>query len=162
MQAGINNQVFSYTFSSSSMLFLTFFLIHTLSIVSFPEVSADFTRGLQDVEGQEGQGVELECTLSKPDVKVKWLKNKKPLTPSDRIKIVCDRYRHFLQIMDTIPEDDGEYTVVLPNEKESSAKLKIYGKKSQSTCFNIEYRYINQFYHCTCAFHLYFDMQMFT
>ena len=92
------------------------------------ELAADFTTELKDVEGRAGDDVELECVLSKPDVKVKWLKNRKPLTPSDRIKIVCDRYRHFLQIMDTIEEDDGEYTVVLPNERESSAKLKIYGK----------------------------------
>ena len=92
-------------------------------------MAVDFTSNLQDVEGQEGQDVELQCVLSKPNVKVQWLKNKKPITPSDRVKMVCDRYRHFLQIMDTIPEDDGEYTIVLPSEKESSAKLKIYGKK---------------------------------
>ncbi|GFS00827.1 titin [Elysia marginata] len=90
------------------------------------EVAAEFTATLKDVEGQEGQDVELECILSKPDVKVRWLKNKKPLTPSDRIKIVCDRYRHYLRIMDTIPEDEGEYTAVLPSNRESSANLKIY------------------------------------
>ncbi|KAH9498303.1 hypothetical protein Btru_006488 [Bulinus truncatus] len=90
------------------------------------EIAADFTATLKDVEGREGQDVELECILSKPGVKVRWLKNRKPLTPSDRIKIVCDRYRHILRIMDTIPEDEGEYTAVLPNDKESSAKLKIY------------------------------------
>lgn len=91
-------------------------------------MAAEFTATLKDVEGHEGQDVELECILSKPGVKVRWLKNRKPLTPSDRIKIVCDRYRHILRIMDTIPEDEGEYTAVLPSDKESSAKLKIYGK----------------------------------
>ena len=30
--------------------------------------------------------------------------------------------------METIPEDEGEYTIVLPNDKESSALLTIYGK----------------------------------
>ena len=58
---------------------------------------------------------------------MRWLKNRKPLKPSERIKIVCDRYRHILQIMDTIPEDEAEYTIVLPNDKECSAKLNIYG-----------------------------------
>ncbi|GFO38541.1 titin, partial [Plakobranchus ocellatus] len=90
------------------------------------EVAAEFTATLKDVEGREGQDVELECILNKPGVKVRWLKNKKPLTPSDRIKIVCDRYRHILRIMDTIPEDEGEYTAVLPSNRESSANLKIY------------------------------------
>jgi hypothetical protein len=90
------------------------------------EVAADFTASLKDVEGREGESVELECTLSKPNVKVKWLKDRKPLTPSERIKIVCDRYRHYLRIMDSIPEDEGEYTVVLPSNKESTANLKIY------------------------------------
>jgi hypothetical protein len=74
--------------------------------------------------------VELECTLSKPNVKVRWLKNRKPLTPSDRIQILCDRYRHMLRIMEAIPEDDAEYTIVLPNDKESSANLSIYGQCS--------------------------------
>ena len=91
------------------------------------EVAAEFTATLKDVEGNEGQDVELECILNKPNVEVRWLKNKKPLTPSDRIKIVCDRYRHYLRIMDTIPEDEGEYTAVLPSKRESSANLKIYG-----------------------------------
>lgn len=80
------------------------------------------------MSGTEGEDVELECLLSKPNVKVRWMKNRKPLTPSDRIKIVCDRYRHMLRIMETIPEDEGEYTIVLPNDKESSAHLTIYGK----------------------------------
>ncbi|RUS90389.1 hypothetical protein EGW08_001884 [Elysia chlorotica] len=86
------------------------------------EVAAEFTATLKDVEGREGQDIELECILNKPDVKVRWLKNKKPLTPSDRIKIVCDRYRHYLRIMDTIPEDEGEYTAVLPSKRESTNK----------------------------------------
>ena len=95
------------------------------------EVLAEFTAHLKDVEGREGQDVELECILNKPDVKIRWLKNKKPLTPTDRIKIVCDRYRHYLRIMDTIPEDEGEYTAVLPSNRESSANLKIYGMEKR-------------------------------
>lgn len=71
--------------------------------------------------------IELECTLSRPDVKVRWLKNRKPLTPSDRIKILCDRYRHVLRIMDAIPEDEGEYTIEVSENVESSAALRIRG-----------------------------------
>lgn len=108
-------------------IYILIALLHFANELLFPEVAAEFTAHLKDVEGHEGQNVELECILSKPGVKVRWMKNRKPLTPSDRIKIVCDRYRHFLRIMDTIPEDEGEYTVVLPNDRESSAQLKIYG-----------------------------------
>ena len=92
------------------------------------EEAPDFRATLRDVSGTEGEDVELECLLSKPNIKVRWMKNRKPLTPSDRIKIVCDRYRHMLRIMETIPEDEGEYTIVLPNDKESSALLTIYGE----------------------------------
>lgn len=92
------------------------------------EETPDFRARLKDVSGREGDDVELECLLTKANIPVRWLKNRKPLTPSDRIKIVCDRYRHMLRIMETIPEDEGEYTVILGDDKESSATLTIYGK----------------------------------
>jgi obscurin-RhoGEF protein len=96
-------------------------------ILFLSETPAEFTHKLSDIEGKEGEMIELSCTLSRPDVKVRWLKNRKPLTPSDRIKILCDRYRHVLQIMDAIPEDEGEYTIEVTENIESSAALKIRG-----------------------------------
>ena len=92
------------------------------------ELTPNFRATLRDVSGQEGANIELECILSKPDVKVRWMKNRKPLSPTDRIKIVCDRYRHMLQIMEAIPEDEAEYTIVLPNDIECSASISIYGE----------------------------------
>ncbi|KAJ8319891.1 hypothetical protein KUTeg_001478 [Tegillarca granosa] len=95
------------------------------TVLYVEEAPAEFTHRLSDIQGEEGQDFELECILSKPDVNVSWLKNRKPLTPTDRIKILCDRYRHVLRIMEAIPEDEGEYTCLLPDNTETSAFVKI-------------------------------------
>lgn len=94
----------------------------------FTEVVLEFTHKLSDGTFTEGEMFELSCELSRPDVPVTWLKNRKPLTPSDRIRILCERYRHVLQIMEAIPEDEGEYTLLLPNNTETSAVIKVKGQ----------------------------------
>ncbi|ESO99765.1 hypothetical protein LOTGIDRAFT_141556, partial [Lottia gigantea] len=99
--------------------------VSTTAVITIEETEAGFKSGLTATEGVEGEDVEFQCELSKENVKVRWLKNRKPLLPSERIKMVCDKYRYVLRIQETIPEDEGEYTVVLPSDKESSAYLKI-------------------------------------
>lgn len=99
----------------------------TLLIQSEP--AAEFTHRLSDMTGSEGEDIELYVELSRPDVPVSWMKNRQPLKPSDRIKILCQRYRQVLHILDAIPEDDGEYTVCLPDKSESTAILKIKGRQ---------------------------------
>lgn len=94
----------------------------------FVEVVLEFTHKLNDATFTEGEMFELSCVLSKPDVPVTWMKNRQPLTPSDRIRILCERYRHVLQIMEAIPEDEGEYTLMLPNNTETSAIIKVKGQ----------------------------------
>lgn len=105
-------------------------------IFCFTETAAGFTHRLSDTDVNEGEMIQLECTLSRPDVKVRWLKNRKPLTPSDRIKILCDRYRHVLQIMEAIPEDEGEYTIEITENIESSAAIRIRGKLTENKKFH--------------------------
>lgn len=97
------------------------------------EVVLEFTHKLSDGTFTEGEMFELSCELSRPDVPVTWLKNRKPLTPSDRIRILCERYRHVLQIMEAIPEDEGEYTLLLPNNTETSAVIKVKEKPAKFT-----------------------------
>lgn len=92
------------------------------------EPSAEFTHRLSDISSQEGEDIEMYVELSRPDVPVNWMKNRMPLKPSERIKILCERYRQVLQIQDAIPEDEGEYTILLPDKTESTAIVKIKGK----------------------------------
>lgn len=95
---------------------------------SFTEVVIEFTSKMSDATFNEGEMFELSCELSRPDVPVTWMKNRQPLTPSDRIRILCERYRHVLQIMEAIPEDEGEYTLMLPNSTETTAVIKVKGQ----------------------------------
>ncbi|WAR10976.1 TITIN-like protein, partial [Mya arenaria] len=97
----------------------------TTTTLYVEEPATEFTHRLSDITGKEGEDIEMYVKLSKSDVPVSWMKNRKPLTPSDRIKILCERYRQVLQILDAIPEDEGEYTICLPDKTESSAILTI-------------------------------------
>ena len=91
-------------------------------------IPTSFTHRLSDTSGREGEDIELYVELSKPGVEVSWLKDRKPLLPSERIKILCERYRQVLRILDAIPEDEGEYTCLLPDNTETSATVSIKGR----------------------------------
>lgn len=121
-------KVGNYSVFLSSKALIQIILNLNYDFFLFTEVVLEFTHKLSDGTFTEGEMFELSCELSRPDVPVTWLKNRKPLTPSDRIRILCERYRHVLQIMEAIPEDEGEYTLLLPNNTETSAVIKVKGQ----------------------------------
>lgn len=54
----------------------------------------------------------LTCELSKPDKKVKWLKNGKEIKPDKHIKFSVDQYQHQLVMTDVTLTDADKYTCV--------------------------------------------------
>lgn len=74
--------------------------------------------------------VTFECELSKPNVKVQWLKSGKPILPNKKFEVVMDGSVHRLVIRDIVNEEDiAEYTATVRG-KSSKAALKINGEIS--------------------------------
>ena len=78
-----------------------------------------FTVPLQDVTVQKDEEVTLLCELSKPDQKVTWLKNGKPLSfkEKNRYKVSADGTKHTLIIPKADVEDATEFTCSLNGVK---------------------------------------------
>ena len=99
-----------------------------VSPISLLETKATFTVPLKDVTVPEEESVTLECELSKPDQKVKWLKNGKEIKP-DRKRGVLPKVegtKHTLTIPKTLKDDTAEYTVKIGDE-ETKGKLTVEG-----------------------------------
>lgn len=100
---------------------------------------------MKDQTVTEKQTAVFECELNKPNVKVQWKKNKKPLKSSKRIQMSCDKCIQKLTIMETTLDDEDEYTCQLPTEKEVVAKLKVIGKMGFQNIFIFKYQMFQNF-----------------
>ena len=98
-------------------------------IVLLLETKPTFTAHLKDVTIPEEESVTLECELSKPDQKVKWLKNGKEIKPDKKRGIVpkVESTKHSLTIPKALTDDTAEYSVKCGDE-ETKGKLNVEGK----------------------------------
>lgn len=62
----------------------------------------------------------FECELSKATA-VQWLKDDKPITPSNKYKITSDGSKHKLVVKDVTGEDSGVYTLSVKDKKTQGA-----------------------------------------
>lgn len=88
-----------------------------------PEEKPLFLYPLKDSIVDEGQSLILSAPFTaNPIPKVEWSKNGQSLEPSDRILITCDGSKVGLEILNAVPSDAGQYSVILTNPlgKESS------------------------------------------
>ncbi len=95
----------------------------------FVESKPTFTEPLKDLTVPEEESVTLECELSKPDQKVKWLKDGKEVKPERKkgITTKTDGRRHSLTIPKASLEDAAEYTVKC-GDQETKAKVDVQGR----------------------------------
>ena len=93
------------------------------------ETKPSFTIPLKDITVPDEQSVTLECELSKPDQKVKWLKDGKEIKPDKKRGILSktDGRRHSLIIPKTETDDTAQYSVKC-GEEETKAKLTVEGR----------------------------------
>ena len=94
----------------------------------FAESKPTFTEPLKDLTVPEEESVTLECELSKPDQKVKWLKDGKEIKP-DRKKGITTKSegrRHSLTIPRCVSDDSAEYTAKC-GDQETKAQLTVEG-----------------------------------
>ena len=106
-------------------------------IVLLLETKPTFTVPLKDVTVPEEESVILECELSKPDQKVKWLKNGKEIKPDKKrgISPKVEGTKHTLTLPKTLKDDTAEYTVKIGDE-ETKGKLTVEGK-FVDTCHDV-------------------------
>ncbi len=94
---------------------------------TLPEAPVTFTVPLQDKECEVDNEVTLTCELSKPNQKVKWLKDGKVIRPDKKTKITADGKVHTLTIPKSALDDMAEYTVKLGDDT-TSGKLTVKGE----------------------------------
>ena len=83
----------------------------------FSEAPVEIVKQLPtQLEAKEGATVELECEVSQPDVQSQWLQDEIEIVPTERFDIKVEDTKHALTIKDLIPEDEAEYSCVLPEE----------------------------------------------
>lgn len=102
----------------------------TTAQLKVKEMPADFVHQLEPIDAINGDTISFECQLNKPNIKVKWLKDNKPITSNDRIQPTIDSdnpQTHLLTIKNVDTKDAGTYTCVIdqPTSKKSSAPLTI-------------------------------------
>ncbi len=82
---------------------------------------------LQDTVAEVDDEVTMSCEVSKPNQKVKWLKNGKPIRPDKRVKITVEGNVHKMTLPKSVLDDTAEYTVKL-GEETTSGKLTVNGE----------------------------------
>lgn len=85
-----------------------------------------FTKELQPKECIEGDTVEFLCEVSK-EAPVTWLKEGKPISPSDMYQITSEGLVHKLVISKADLNDEGDYKVVA-GPAQTTASLLVDGK----------------------------------
>ena len=85
-----------------------------------------FTVPLKDTESQVDDEVTLTCETSKPNQKVTWYKNGKPIKPDKKTKITSEGMVQSLTLPKSTKDDTAEYTVKL-GDIETKGKLTVKG-----------------------------------
>ncbi len=100
-------------------------------IIIFTEKPLSFTKKLTDQDVIENKPATFECVLSKPDAKVEWLFNGKPISESldkDSYVITEQDGLHRLHIPKCSLKNQGNYSLRVPTENiETKARLNVDG-----------------------------------
>lgn len=76
-----------------------------------PSVSA-FTKKPKSQTTETGATVTFEAETEKPDVKVRWQRDSKDISPSNKYTISAESNKHFLTINNIVQEDAVGYAVI--------------------------------------------------
>jgi len=96
------------------------------------EETIEFVRQLQNVVVSELPGTAtFECSLSRPNVRVQWLKAGKPIMPDHKYDVKMDGAVHRLVVRDVTGSDDvTEYTATVRGLA-SKAALELQGETTR-------------------------------
>ncbi|XP_070534198.1 LOW QUALITY PROTEIN: twitchin-like [Ptychodera flava] len=96
-------------------------------LVEEAKVPVKFQKPLKDVAAEVDKPAEFVTEVNDPDTPVEWLKDGKPLKPTDRIKMIKKGKERILRIDPVTTDDIGEYTCVAADKK-VNAKLSVEEK----------------------------------
>ncbi|KAJ3592471.1 hypothetical protein NHX12_007598 [Muraenolepis orangiensis] len=100
--------------------------VHFLSVLIIVR-PVTLMQPLSDLTVCEGDIAQLEVKFSQENVEGTWMKNGEVLSASNRVHMVIDKQIHKVLIEDTIKDDFGTYSFVVPaQEISTSAKLTIH------------------------------------
>lgn len=86
----------------------------------------EFISPVKEMSVTEKDTVCLECEISKPNVKARWLKDGKEIKPDEGHHVIVDGTRHRLVLDAAELDDQAEYTIEVEG-KTSAAKLTVEG-----------------------------------
>lgn len=102
-----------------------------------PMQKPHFTKHLQNTTVKQGDRAVLHCVIkASPEIEIKWYNNGNPIEPSTDYIISYDRATGScsLTIIETFPQDKGQYTCVATNPvgtESSTAWLVVKGKTNK-------------------------------
>lgn len=91
---------------------------------------------VENIDADEGESVHLECRvtpINDPKLNVYWLRNGAPLPDANRFKTNFEFGFVSLDILYAYPEDNGDYTLVVSNDKgeaKTTAHVNVFAKPS--------------------------------
>lgn len=94
-----------------------------MMILHISEESVTITKPLADLQIVEGQDVDFECNVSRPDLTAEWTKDGAELIATDRIKPKSMDTTHTLHIANVELDDAAEYIVKVGDATSKSTLL---------------------------------------
>ena len=101
----------------------------------FTELPTEVLKPLEDCEVFENETGHFQCAFSKPDLKVRWKRNNRDISNSEKYIIKVDKNNYFLQITNAELKDDAEYTCDCGDAK-TVARFCVKGKNVVSYATN--------------------------
>lgn len=98
------------------------------AMLTVNELPIDFEKPLSNQSLTEYETLTLECTVTKPNKKVKWYFDNQELQANDRCRFETDEKVHRLIINNLSPNDEGNYDVVTESDRKSSAFVSVKGR----------------------------------
>ena len=90
---------------------------------------------MDDYTVLENETAYFQCAFNKPNLRVRWKRNNRDISNSDKYLIRVENEAHFLEIMNSELKDEAEYSCDA-SEAKTSAKLLVKGK---SYCNTIQF-----------------------
>ena len=104
--------------------------IHVLYVYLHSESAAEFVVPLKPQQVKEMDTATFDCELSKPNLKVKWLKGTEEIFPSEKYEMATIGAKYMLTVRNATTSDAADYTIIIEDGVQSTASLQVEGTKA--------------------------------